>query len=82
MKTKGNLAWIRNCVAITTKKVVVTFYAALVRLQLEYCVQFGIRRCKKNIEVQECVHKRATKPVKGQENKDRPRQLGLYNLDN
>lgn len=82
MKTKGNLTWIRNCVAITTKEVVVTFYAALVRLQLEYCFQFGTPHSKKDTELQECVHKRATKLVKGQEKKDKPRQLGLFSLDN
>ena len=73
-----------RCFSSKSQDVILPLYSALVRVELEYWIQFWASQFKNDVGKLERVQRRATRMIRGQENRpydDRLRAMGLFSLE-
>ena len=82
-KANCTLSCIHRCISSRSKEVILPLYAALVRSQLEYCIQFWAPHFKRDVASMERGQRRATRMIRGQQGRpseERLRDLNLFSL--
>ena len=83
-KTNSILGCIQRSVSSRLREVVLPLYSALVRPHLEYCIQMWSPQYRRDMDLLECIQRKATKRIHGMEHlsyEDKLRELGLFSLE-
>jgi len=78
------LGCIKRSMASRSREVTLSLYSALVRPHLEYCIQMWRSQYRRDIDLLECIQKRATEMTEGTEYlsyEDRLKELVLFSLE-
>ena len=83
---KGNciLGCIKRSTVSRAREVILPHYHALVRPHLEYCVWMWSPQYRRDIDLLECVQRRATKMIQGMKclsYEDRMKELELFSME-
>ena len=75
---------IRRSVASRVREVILSISSAHVRPHLEHCVQMWSPQYRRDMDLLECIQRKATKRIHGMEHlsyEDKLRELGLFSLE-
>jgi len=78
------LGCIKRNVASRTREVILPLYFVLVRPHLEYCIQMWSLRYRRDMDLLECIQRRATKMIHRMKHlsyEERLRELRLFRLE-
>ncbi|PKU46870.1 hypothetical protein llap_2843 [Limosa lapponica baueri] len=78
------LGYKKSSVASRSRREILPLYSAPKRLHLEYCIQLWSPQHKKDMDLLECVQRRAKKMIRGLEHfsyEDKLRQSELFSLE-
>ena len=62
---KPTIPTIKSSVASRSREVILSLYSVLVKPHLEYCVQMWSPQYRRNMNLLECIQRRATKIIQG-----------------
>ena len=83
-KTNYILGCIKRSIANRLREVILPLYSILVKPHLEYCIEMWSPQYRRDMDLLECVQRRATEMIQGMEHlsyEDRLRELGLFSLE-
>jgi len=83
-KVSCSLGCIKRSVAIRLREVILPLYSALVRPHIEYCIQVWSPQYRRDMDLLECVQRRAIEMMHKKEHltyEDMLRELGLFSLE-
>ena len=82
-KANRILGCIKRSMASRVREVILPLCSVLLRPHLEYCVQMWSLQYRRDVDLLECIQRRATKMIQGMEYlsyEDRLKELGLFSL--
>ena len=83
-KANHILGCIKRSVDSRSREVILPLYSAPMRPHLEYCIQMWSPQYRRDMDLLECIQRKATKRIHGMEHlsyEDKLRELGMFSLE-